>query len=531
MSEQPFLSVSDLSIGFTKGGEANQVIHNVSFQVARGETLALVGESGSGKSVSALSAIKLLNSPPLVYMGGDVQIDGKNILQINDAELRRIRGRRVGVIFQEPMMSLNPLHTIERQIAESLQIHGTMSHKEIANLTLQWLNKVGIRDAEKRLKDYPHQFSGGEQQRIMIAMALVNEPELLIADEPTTALDVTVQSQILELINTLKIQNNLAVLFITHDLGIVKKFSDRVAVMEKGRIVETEDTIRLFQSAQHPYTQKLINANPRPTPIEYTKGRHSLIDVQGLKVWFPIQKGLLKRTVDYKKAVDGMSFNIEQGQALGVVGESGSGKSTTGKAIIQLVKSEGLIKFDGTQIDPKNKKQVRAIRKEMQVVFQDPFGSLSPRMLVQDIIEEPLKINNIGSKPERAERVDQALLDVELDVNLKNRYPHEFSGGQRQRIALARALVIRPKFIILDEPTSALDRTVQFQVVELLQKLQRDYQLTYLFISHDLKIVKALCQEVIVMQAGKIVESGKTSDIFNQPQEEYTKILIESAFL
>ncbi len=531
MDSNVYLEVSDLSIGFKKGDTVNQVIHNVSFKVAKGETLALVGESGSGKSVSALSTIRLLQSPPLQFISGKIFIDGVEVLTSSDATLRAIRGNQVGVIFQEPMMSLNPLHTIEKQISESVVLHQNIPSNEVQARILKWLEDVGIRDAKKRLKDYPHQFSGGEQQRIMIAMALINEPDLLIADEPTTALDVTVQLQILDLISELKDKNSLAVLFITHDLGIVKNYADRVSVMEQGKIVETNSTDVIFSKAEHPYTQKLINSDPTPSPIKHISGKHTLLEVDDLKVWFPIQKGLFKKTVGHVKAVDGISFSIEKGQALGVVGESGSGKSTTGRAIIHLLDRQGIIRFDGKTLNAKDKNQIRTIRKEMQVVFQDPFGSLSPRMLVQDIVEEALKINKIGTAAERQERVDQALRDVEFDPSLKTRYPHEFSGGQRQRIALARALVIRPKFIILDEPTSSLDRTVQFQVVELLQKLQQEYELTYMFISHDLKIVKALCQEVIVMKSGKIVESGLTSEIFYNPKESYTKILINSAFL
>ena len=530
-SENPnaILTIEDLNIGFRKGEELTHVIHDVSLALEKGETLALVGESGSGKSVTAMSILRLLNAPPLEFISGRIMLDGKNIITADETYLRHIRGHKVGVIFQEPMMSLNPLHTVEQQISESLILHKGWKINQCRPLIEEWLTKVGIRDAKKRLNDYPHQFSGGEQQRLMIAMALINEPDILIADEPTTALDVTIQAEILKLIDELKAETGMSVLFITHDLGVVKRIADRVAVMEKGHIVETGSTELIFSNAQHPYTHKLINADPRPTPVERNAAGDKLIEVNQLKIWFPITKGIFKRTVDYTKAVDDVSFSITKGQALGVVGESGSGKTTLGRALIHLINSEGEIKFEGTTINKKDKSQVKQLRRNLQVVFQDPYGSLSPRMLVEDIIGEGLKINNMGTPEERKQLIYETMEAVELDPIIRDRYPHEFSGGQRQRIALARALVLKPKFVILDEPTSSLDRTVQFQVIELLQKLQAERELTYLFISHDLKVVQALCQDVLVLRNGKVIETGSTEQIFNTPQDPYTQQLIETA--
>ena len=531
MTENAFLNVDNLSIGFRKGEDVTQVVHDVSFSISPGETLALVGESGSGKSVTAMSILRLVPSPPLEFMGGTINLDNKEIISASESYMRGIRGSKVGVIFQEPMMSLNPLHNIEKQIGEILTIHKGWTKEQCRPQIIEWLNKVGIRNAESRLKDFPHQFSGGEQQRIMIAMALINEPELLIADEPTTALDVTVQAQILELIRELKQETGMSVLFITHDLGVVKQIADRVIVMEQGHIVEEGETQHIFENADHPYTRKLINADPKATEIMYNGEADTLIKIDDLKVWFPITKGILKRVVDHNKAVDGISLEIKKGHALGVVGESGSGKTTLGRALIQLIESQGDIHFDSQIINKTNKKQIRDIRRNIQVVFQDPFGSLSPRMLVHDIIGEGLKINKIGTKEEQDKKIIEAMEAVELSPEIRHRYPHEFSGGQRQRIALARALVMKPKFVILDEPTSSLDRTVQFQVIELLQKLQKDFELTYLFISHDLKVVKALCQEVLVMRHGQLIEAGATEKIFSSPENEYTKQLIDTAFL
>ncbi|WP_143870124.1 ABC transporter ATP-binding protein [Catenovulum sediminis] len=525
------LNIKDLSVGFKQGDNIRQVIHQISFTIQQGETFALVGESGSGKSVTAMSVLRLLNEPPVTYLGGDIQLQNQSVLKASQKQLRAWRGSHVGVIFQEPMMSLNPLHTIEKQLSETLSIHRGWSLKQSQPKIIEWLNKVGIRNAENRLKDYPHQFSGGEKQRIMIAMALINEPALLIADEPTTALDVTVQAQILELIQQLKDELNMAVLFISHDLSVVKQIADTVAVMEKGKIVELADSQSLFAKPQHPYTQKLINAEP---PDEFRQTREDapeLINIKNLKVWFPIEKGIFRRVSGHVKAVDDISFTIKQGSSLGVVGESGSGKTTLSKALLKLIDSDGELLFNGTNLNQISKQDMTKLRRDLQFVFQDPYGSLSPRMLVSEIIGEGLEINGIGTAQSREQMIIDAMKSVELDPEIRHRYPHEFSGGQRQRIALARALVMQPKFIILDEPTSSLDRTVQFQVLSLLRKLQQAHNLTYLFISHDLKVVKALCDQIVVMRAGKVVEAGGCQAVFEQPKTQYTQALISTAYL
>ncbi len=522
------VEIKDLSIAFN---QSQPVVHNVSLSINAGETLALVGESGSGKSVTSMSILRLLNEPPVSYPSGDILLSGQSVLKASQSQLRHWRGNKVGVIFQEPMMSLNPLHTIEKQLGETLLIHQGLPAKHSRTKIIDWLNKVGIRNAQKRLNDYPHQFSGGEKQRIMIAMALINEPELLIADEPTTALDVTVQAQILDLIKQLQQELNMAVLFISHDLTVVRQLADRVAVMEQGKLVEVETSELLFERPQHPYTQKLINVEPEDRFCHSDQNAATLLTVKQLKVWFPIERGIFRRTVGHVKAVDGISFSIKQGSALAVVGESGSGKTTLSKALLRLIDSEGEFNFSGHTINQLKKHELTKIRRDMQFVFQDPFGSLSPRMLVSEIIGEGLEINQIGLPQAREQMIIDAMKTVELDPAIRHRYPHEFSGGQRQRIALARALVMKPKFIILDEPTSSLDRTVQFQVLKLLKKLQKTHHLTYLFISHDLKVVKALCEEVVVMKAGKIVEQGSCEQVFSAPQQEYTKNLIKTAFV
>ncbi|WAJ69713.1 ABC transporter ATP-binding protein [Catenovulum adriaticum] len=525
------VEVKELSVGFNQSGQTRQVVHQISFGIQKGEVLALVGESGSGKSVTAMSILRLLNEPPVEYSSGDIYLSGESVLKASDSQLRRWRGDKVGVIFQEPMMSLNPLHTIEKQLGETLFIHQGLTAKQSRPKIIEWLNKVGLRDAKNRLKDFPHQFSGGEKQRIMIAMALINEPELLIADEPTTALDVTVQAQILNLIKQLQSELNMAVLFISHDLGVVKQLADRVAVMEQGRLVEINDCQSLFLNPEHAYTQKLINAEPPNQFCIADPKANNLLEVNQLKVWFAIQKGIFRKVEGHVKAVDGVSFSIKKGSALAVVGESGSGKTTLSKALLRLIKSQGDFTFNGQSINQLNKQQLTALRRDMQFVFQDPYGSLSPRMLVSEIIGEGLTINNIATPQEHEQMIIEAMRQVELDPNIRHRYPHEFSGGQRQRIALARALVMKPKFIILDEPTSSLDRTVQFQVLQLLKKLQQTHDLTYLFISHDLKVVKALCEEVVVMKAGKIVEAGSCEKVFTSPEHSYTRQLIKTAFV
>ncbi|WP_017446113.1 ABC transporter ATP-binding protein [Gayadomonas joobiniege] len=524
------LAVNELSVAFRQQDRLNTVVDKVSFSLQKGQTLALVGESGSGKSVTSMSILKLLNPQQVSYPSGDILLDGQSVLQASEHQLRRWRGNKVGVIFQEPMMSLNPLHTIERQLGETLLIHKGLRGKQSRERIIDWLKKVGIRQADTRLNDFPHQFSGGEKQRIMIAMALINEPDLLIADEPTTALDVTVQAQILKLLKELQTELGMAMLFISHDLAIVKQVADQVAVMEKGCLVEQGECQQLFAAPQHPYTKKLIAAEP---PDEYrplVESKNKLVEVQQLKVWFPIKKGIFKRLVGFNKAVENISFHIKQGSSVGLVGESGSGKTSLSKALLKLIESQGNIYFAGQPLNQLDKHSLSQLRRQMQFVFQDPYGSLSPRMLVGEIIAEGLHINKIGTEQSREQMVIEAMRSVDLDPEIRFRYPHEFSGGQRQRIALARALVLKPKFLILDEPTSSLDRTVQFQVLELLKKLQNEYGLTYLFISHDLKVVKSICDTLIVMKGGQLIEQGPAQQIFEQPKNPYTRQLIETAF-
>ena len=529
--QNALVTLEKLNIGFRKGDELNHVVHDVSLELFAGETLALVGESGSGKSVTAMSIPRLLLSPPVEYLSGKLFLgESEDLLCASDRRLRQIRASDIGVIFQEPMMSLNPLHSIERQLSETLELNKGFGKDKSGPIVLSWLEKVGIRRADERLKDFPHQFSGGEKQRIMIAMALIKEPKILIADEPTTALDVTVQAQVLDLIKELQKETGLAILFITHDLSVVRHFADRVAVMEAGRLVEVNDCESLFSNPQDAYTKKLIDAEPDGTQIVPDDNNDTLLEVNQLKVWFPIKKGVLQRVVDHVKAINEVSFSIKSGHAIGLVGESGSGKTTLGRALIRLVDSEGGVTFDGADISALDKKLLQQARRNMQVVFQDPYGSLSPRMVIRDIIQEGLDINDIGEKSERDNLVIQAMESVELDPDFRFRYPNEFSGGQRQRVALARALIMRPKFIILDEPTSSLDRTVQFQIIELLKRLKDKYQLTYLFISHDLKVVRALCDEVMVMKDGKLVEHASAQQVFESPKEEYTKRLVSAAY-
>ncbi|WP_026186635.1 ABC transporter ATP-binding protein [Ensifer sp. BR816] len=525
------LSVRDLSVAFHQGGETSVAVDHISFDIKRGETVALVGESGSGKSVSANSILKLLPYPAASHPSGAILFNGKDLLKANDAELRHVRGNDITMIFQEPMTSLNPLHTIEQQIGEILELHQDLKGPAARARTLELLNQVGIREAEKRLGAYPHQLSGGQRQRVMIAMALANRPELLIADEPTTALDVTVQAQILELLKSLKDQHGMSMLFITHDLGIVRKIADRVCVMTKGKIVETGPTAEIFANPQHAYTRHLLASEPKGEPPPSDASKPIVIEGKDVKVWFPIKAGFLRRVVDHVKAVDGIDLTLRAGQTLGVVGESGSGKTTLGLALTRLISSQGRIGFVGQDIDAYSFRQMRPLRNRMQVVFQDPYGSLSPRMSIADIIGEGLKIHESAlSDDERDARVAAALQEVGLDPATRWRYPHEFSGGQRQRIAIARAMVLKPQFVMLDEPTSALDMSVQAQVVDLLRDLQRKHNLAYLFISHDLKVVRALANEVIVMRLGKVVEQGPAERIFEAPAEDYTKALMAAAF-
>jgi len=531
MSHTPLLSVQDLSVAFTTSGKTVTAVDRVSFDISKGETVALVGESGSGKSVSALSILKLLPYPTASHPSGSVLFKGEDLLDADESDLRRVRGDDITMIFQEPMTSLNPLHTIEHQIGEILALHKGMGEKQTRDRTLELLNQVGIRDPQKRLSAYPHQLSGGQRQRVMIAMALANEPELLIADEPTTALDVTVQAQILELMNQLKRDRGLSMLFITHDLGIVRKFADRVCVMTGGRIVEHGPTVEIFDNPQHDYTKHLLAAEPKGDPPDLSEDAEIVLQGDDIKVWFPIKAGFLRKTVDHVKAVDGIDLTLRQGQTVGVVGESGSGKTTLGLALTRMISSQGRISFVGRDINEYSFKEMKPLRSEVQIVFQDPYGSLSPRMSVADIISEGMKIHMPHmSAAEMDDTVAGILAEVGLDPATRHRYPHEFSGGQRQRMAIARAMVLEPKFVMLDEPTSALDMSVQAQVVELLLRLQQERNLAYLFISHDLKVVRALANEVIVMRLGKVVEQGAARQIFDAPKTAYTKALMAAAF-
>ncbi len=528
---EPLLSVRDLSVAFHQGKETSRAVDGVSFDIMPGEVVALVGESGSGKSVTANSILRLLPYPAASHPSGEILFGGHDLLKTSDQMLRQVRGNDITMIFQEPMTSLNPLHTIEKQIGEILDLHQGMTGQAAKARILELLNQVGIRKPEKRLQAYPHQLSGGQRQRVMIAMALANRPKLLVADEPTTALDVTVQAQILELLSRLKGEHGMSMLFITHDLGIVRKFADRVCVMTGGRIVETGNVEDVFTHPQHEYTRHLLASEPRGEPPVADPTKPIVMEGQDVRVWFPIKAGLMRRVVDHVKAVDGVSLSLRAGETLGVVGESGSGKTTLGLALARLISSEGRIAFIGNDIGNYSFNQMRPLRDRLQVVFQDPYGSLSPRMSVGEIIAEGLKVHEPSLSPdERDERVRWALTEVGLDPDTRWRYPHEFSGGQRQRIAIARAMVLKPRFVMLDEPTSALDMTVQAQVVDLLRDLQKKHELAYLFISHDLKVVKALANHVIVMRGGKVVEEGPSEQIFQAPQQDYTKALMAAAF-
>ena len=530
MTSSPLLSVQDLSVAFRQGGRETLAVDRVSFEIARGETLALVGESGSGKSVSALSILKLLNYPAARHPSGSVMFDGQDLLSADEDAMRKVRGNDITMVFQEPMTSLNPLHSIARQIGEILELHKGLRGEAARARTLELLDLVGIRDAASRLDAYPHQLSGGQRQRVMIAMALANEPDLLIADEPTTALDVTVQAQILALLKELQARLGMAILFITHDLGIVRRIADRVCVMLKGRIVEQGPVGEIFAAPQHDYTKRLLAAEPKGRPEPVRADAAQLLEAGPIKVWFPIKSGLLRRVSSHVKAVDGISVSVREGETLGVVGESGSGKTTLGLAILRLISSEGPIVFLGDRIDGLKSAEIRPRRKDLQVVFQDPYGSLSPRMSVADIVAEGLLVQQPGLSYERQRAiVAQALSDVGLDPAAMDRYPHEFSGGQRQRIAIARAMALDPKFVVLDEPTSALDMSVQAQIVDLLRELQTRRRLGYLFISHDLKVVRALSHRVVVMQNGKVVEEGPAEEIFSRPREAYTRALLAAA--
>ncbi|UHD47223.1 ABC transporter ATP-binding protein [Aureimonas altamirensis] len=526
-ADRPLLDVRNLSVAFGR----TLAVDDVSFSIAPGETLALVGESGSGKSVSALSVLKLLPYPSASHPGGVVLYRGHDLLRADEKELRGIRGNRISMIFQEPMSSLNPLHTIEKQVGEIMKVHRGLTDRQARERTLELLHQVGIRDPEKRLNAYPHQLSGGQRQRVMIAMALANEPDLLIADEPTTALDVTVQAQILELLKKLQAERGMAMLFITHDLGIVRRIADRVCVMFKGKLVEEGRTEEIFAHPRHSYTKHLLAAEPKGRPPAANENASLVMEGRDVKVWFPVRTGLMRRVSDHVKAVDGVDVAVRAGQTVGIVGESGSGKTTLGLALTRMIASRGEILFEGDRIDQRSFAEMRPLRKRIQIVFQDPYGSLSPRMPVADIVAEGLSIHASELSVEAREaRVISALREVGLDPETRFRYPHEFSGGQRQRVAIARAMVLNPRFVMLDEPTSALDMSVQAQVVDLLRDLQKKHDLAYLFISHDLKVVRALANHIIVMRNGKVVESGPAEDVYERPRTDYTKALMAAAF-
>ncbi len=530
MATLPLPEIRDLSVSFD--GPAGEVpaVRHVALDIQKGETVGLVGESGSGKSVTALSILQLLPYPIARHPSGSIRFQGQELLGAAEATLRQVRGNRIAMIFQEPMTSLNPLHTIEKQINEVLFVHKGLGRRAARARTVELLRLVGLPEAERRLDAYPHQLSGGQRQRVMIAMALANEPDLLIADEPTTALDVTIEAQILKLLRDLQARFGMALLLITHDLAIVRKMAKRIAVMSQGEVVEAGPAAEVFERPQHPYTRRLLAAEPAPRqPGEAGQGP-VVMAAEDVKVWFPIKAGVLRRTVDYVKAVDGISLAVREGQTVGVVGESGSGKTTLGLALLRLLRSEGRIQFQGREIQGLGANALRPLRRQMQIVFQDPYGSLSPRQSVGQIVGEGLAVHDIGrTDEERAAVIAEVLGEVGLDPAARDRYPHELSGGQRQRVALARALVLKPRLIVLDEPTSALDRSIQVQMIELLRALQARHRLAYLFISHDLRVIRALSDEVIVMRAGAIVERGPTAQIFERPQHAYTRALIAAA--
>jgi microcin C transport system ATP-binding protein len=531
MTAEPLLSVRDLSVAFRASGRETLAVDRVSFDIGKGETVALVGESGSGKSVTALSILKLLPYPAAHHPTGAIIFKGQDFLPLSEREMRRVRGDDITIVFQEPMTSLNPLHTIEKQIAEILLLHRGLTGAAARARVIEVLTQVGIPDPETRLGAYPHQLSGGQRQRVMIAMALANEPDLLIADEPTTALDVTVQAQIIALLKDIKKRLGMSLLFITHDLGIVRKIADRVCVMKEGKIVEQGAVEQVFGAPEHPYTRALLAAEPKPDPAPPQPDAPVVLETDNLKVWFPIKRGVLRKVVGHIKAVDGISVVLRKGETLGVVGESGSGKTTLGLAILRLISSDGPIVFMGNKLQGLRFKQMRPFRRDMQIVFQDPYGSLSPRLSVAEIIKEGLNVHQRDvPESERDARVIQALKDVGLDPTTRFRFPHEFSGGQRQRIAVARAIVLEPTFIVLDEPTSALDMLIQAQMVDLLRDLQKRRNLTYLFISHDLRVVAALASRLMVMRHGKVVETGDAAELFKSPKTDYTRALFAAAF-
>lgn len=525
------LDIKNLQVAFGENSAHSLAVKGVSLTINKGQSVALVGESGSGKSVTALSIMQLLPYPYAHHPMGSILYEGQELIGAGPSVLRSVRGNNISMIFQEPMTSLNPLHTIDKQIAESLRLHKALNGRALRARVLELLDLVGIKDAESRLHAYPHELSGGQRQRVMIAMALANEPDLLIADEPTTALDVTIQAQILTLLKELQQQLGMALLLITHDLGIVKKMADEVHVMTQGEVVEHNTSLNLFSSPQHEYTKKLLNAEPGDLPVRHADNGEPILKASQLRVKFPVKAGFLGRVKQYVNACDGIDIRVTPGRTVGVVGESGSGKTTLGLALLRLIQSEGDIHFNGQSIHEKSKQDLRDLRQAMQIVFQDPYGSLSPRLSVLQIIEEGLKVHHPHiSDDERISQVKQVLSEVGLQDNTLHRYPHEFSGGQRQRIAIARAMVLKPALVILDEPTSALDMSVQAQIVNLLQDLQTRHQLAYLFISHDLKVVRALSDDIVVMRDGKIVESGPAKEVMENPREAYTQALMAAAF-
>jgi microcin C transport system ATP-binding protein len=531
MTADPLLSIRDLSVSFRAGGRETLAVDRASFDIGQGEAVALVGESGSGKSVTALSILKLLPYPAARHPCGSIVFKGRDLLKLSERDMRQVRGDDITIIFQEPLSSLNPLHTIEKQIGEILLLHRGLTGAPALARTLEVLEQVGIPDPASRLKSYPHQLSGGQRQRVMIAMALANEPDLLIADEPTTALDVTVQAQIIALLKDIQKRLGMSLLFITHDLGIVRKIAQKVCVMKEGCIVEQGDVERVFAAPAHPYTRALLAAEPKPDPAQPHPAAPLVLETTDLKVWFPIRRGVMRKTVGHIKAVDGVSIALRKGETLGVVGESGSGKTTLGLALLRLISSDGPIVFMGNKLQGLRFKQMRPFRHAMQIVFQDPYGSLSPRLSVAEIIKEGLNVHHRSiPERERDERVIRALTDVGLDPETRFRFPHEFSGGQRQRIAVARAIVLEPTFMVLDEPTSALDMLIQCQMVDLFCDLQKRRDLTYLFISHDLRVVAALASRLVVMRHGKVVESGDAAELFRNPKTDYTRALFAAAF-
>ena len=530
MSE-PILQVRDLQVAFQVSGRQVDAVRGISFDIHKGETLALVGESGSGKSVTAMSILQLLSYPPASHPGGSIRFEGQEMVGASTRVLRQMRGNRASMIFQEPMTALNPLHTVFKQIGEVLRLHKGLPPDRTRARVLELLHLVGIPDPETRLASYPHQLSGGQRQRVMIAMALANDPELLIADEPTTALDVTIQAQILELLQDLQRRLGMAILLITHDLGIVRRVADRICVMTNGNIVETGTPEAIFENPQHDYTRHLLAAEPKGIPQPVLPEASAIMDARDVKVWFPIRRGVLRRTVGHIKAVDGITLSVREGQTVGVVGESGSGKTTLGLALLRLERADGSLIFAGSDLRAHSPKAMRHLRRELQIVFQDPFSSLSPRLSVRQIIGEGLRVHRLADNQADENRmIEEVLQEVGLEPAMADRYPHEFSGGQRQRIAIARAIVLKPRFVVLDEPTSALDMSVQAQIVDLLRDLQVKHRLAYLFISHDLKVVQAMAHDVIVMKDGLVVEQGPASELFSEPKEAYTKALMSAAF-